>query len=590
MTTRAFSNAKIDITAADKSKAAFASVQNSVSSTTSMVAGMATGLLAAAGIGGMGMLIKSSMEAADELAKTSDRIGVTTESLGGMRHAANLAGVENSTLDKSLEKLNVNLSRAAEGTGAAADSLDEMGLSAETLAMMPTDQALGEIADAMQGVELASDRARIAQDLFGKSGIELTNMLEGGSAALEDATREADELGLSMSRVDAAKIEAANDAFDKVQKILLSVGQTIAIEVAPYIEAMSNYFIDATRSAGGWGDATVKALDMVVVGVGYVIDVVQGLQFAWYATQFAFSKMAEFIIEGVELIAAPIVKLLSLIPGLGVEYAAVMGEIAAINDNVAQQSADLLERMDEVAGAGLLSERMKTAYEGIKETAQEIAEEVAANVDERREEQVERLADHLATLENEEKQSGERVVKTKKKQLTDLEKFTAMSYKNQTSYVTTELEQMSRASSNNSRAMFNINKTAGIANALIGAYEGYGKSMGAYSFPLNIAMAGASLAAGLANVAAIKSVSFEGGGSGSAPSGGTGGGGDLVAPPDEIPGMGGGVDTDTAPSGPDRDEITIELHGEGYSKEGVRQLIEQINEEISDGVELKVAV
>jgi hypothetical protein len=73
-----------------------------------------------------------------------------------------------------------------------------------------------------------------------------------------------------------------------------------------------------------------------------------------------------------------------------------------------------------------------------------------------------------------------------------------------------------------SRAMFNIGKTAAIASSIISAYEGFNKTMAAYPYPLNIAFAGASLAASFAKIAAIKSTQFGGGsGSSSAAGGGT---------------------------------------------------------------------
>ena len=166
MTTKAFSNAKIDITAKDRTKSAFNSVNKSISSVTSTALKMGGALIAVAGIGGMGALIKSNLELIDDLAKTSDRLGVTTESLVAMRHASNLAGVSNETLDKGLERLNVNLWQATKGTGAQAEALEQLGLSADELARKPTEEAMGDIADAMQDVTTASQRAKIAQDLF----------------------------------------------------------------------------------------------------------------------------------------------------------------------------------------------------------------------------------------------------------------------------------------------------------------------------------------------------------------------------------------------------------------------------------------
>ena len=55
---------------------------------------LAGGLLAAAGVGGLGYVIKQQMEAIDSTAKLSDRLGISTENLVSLQHAAKLAGVE----------------------------------------------------------------------------------------------------------------------------------------------------------------------------------------------------------------------------------------------------------------------------------------------------------------------------------------------------------------------------------------------------------------------------------------------------------------------------------------------------------------
>lgn len=62
-----------------------------------------------------------------------------------------------------------------------------------------------------------------------------------------------------------------------------------------------------------------------------------------------------------------------------------------------------------------------------------------------------------------------------------------------------------------SRALFEINKVAGIANATMSTYEAADKAMASVPYPWNLAAAASVIAAGLANVASISSTSFGGG-------------------------------------------------------------------------------
>ena len=78
-----------------------------------------TAVVALAGAGGMGALVKSSLDAVDALAKTSQKLGITTEALAGLRHAAELTGVKTQTLDMAIQRMTRRVAEAAAGTGEA---------------------------------------------------------------------------------------------------------------------------------------------------------------------------------------------------------------------------------------------------------------------------------------------------------------------------------------------------------------------------------------------------------------------------------------------------------------------------------------
>lgn len=91
------------------------------------------------------------------------------------------------------------------------------------------------------------------------------------------------------------------------------------------------------------------------------------------------------------------------------------------------------------------------------------------------------------------------------------EKFAAASWKAQTHIVLDSLMQMTDGVSNTNKTMFEINKVAGIANAIIHTIEGVTQALAAYPPPISWAMAAITLAAGLAQVEAIRNTSFGGG-------------------------------------------------------------------------------
>jgi len=61
-------------------------------------------LIGVAGIAGMGLMIKSSIQVIDKLGKVSSKLGVTSQELQRFRFAAKLAGVEETALDMGLQR------------------------------------------------------------------------------------------------------------------------------------------------------------------------------------------------------------------------------------------------------------------------------------------------------------------------------------------------------------------------------------------------------------------------------------------------------------------------------------------------------
>src|SRR5690606_20754915 len=90
----------------------------------------------------------------------------------------------------------------------------------------------------------------------------------------------------------------------------------------------------------------------------------------------------------------------------------------------------------------------------------------------------------------------ERLKQLRERNLTDLERFTNQSYAKQAKTVSGHLADITANVARESKAMFEINKVAGIANAIVSAYEGISKTLAAYPYPLSVAMA--SLQAGAA--------------------------------------------------------------------------------------------
>jgi hypothetical protein len=230
----------IVITAKDETKKGFSSVSKGLNK----LAVAATAVAAAIGVG----MVKS-LSSIDKLAKTADKLGLTTDALQKLRFAAQQTGVGTQALDTSIQRMVRRLSEAAIGTGEARSALKELGLDAVKLDAMGAEGAFKAIAEAMTNVKSQSDKVRLAVKIFDTEGAGLVNTFEGGKAALDAFGVEVDNLGISINRVDAAKIEMVNGAFEKAKGAVGGLSDRLTIFLSGTLLDLTNSFINLNLAA-----------------------------------------------------------------------------------------------------------------------------------------------------------------------------------------------------------------------------------------------------------------------------------------------------------------------------------------------------
>ena len=194
---------------------------------------IASGVVAA----GLSVMVKRQLSVIDTTAKLSDRIGVSTEFLSAYGHAASIAGTSQEEFNKAIEMYVRRLGEAQMGTGEAKDALEALGIPLEDIINQSPEQSFVRIADGIKQLGTQSEKSAVAYKLFGRSGSKMLNLLESD---LSGVISEAEQLGISFSRVDAAKIEEANDAVTRLKAAFTGVANEITIKVAPAIETMAD--------------------------------------------------------------------------------------------------------------------------------------------------------------------------------------------------------------------------------------------------------------------------------------------------------------------------------------------------------------
>jgi hypothetical protein len=206
-----------------------------VSSKFALLGSAAKRLLPALAAGAVVAQVKRIVGSLDDIGKTADKIGLTTDALQELRAAAESAGVAQGSLDSSLERFSKRIGEAVLGTGAAKKALEEMGLEARELANMGLDTALGVVADRMAAISDPTERAARAAALFGREGVAMVNLLREGSAGMEKMRAEARELGIVIDEDLIRKAEAAQTKLDLMSRVISAQLSSALINLAPLL-------------------------------------------------------------------------------------------------------------------------------------------------------------------------------------------------------------------------------------------------------------------------------------------------------------------------------------------------------------------
>lgn len=292
---------------------------------------------ALAAAAGLAVLTKKAFATIDAIAKLSDRLNISTEAIAGLQQGAEITGASAETMSKSLEQLTKRIGETLAGTGEATEALELLGLSAEELSVIPLDEAMKRIADRFKELPTATQKADTANALFGRSGLKLINLLNLGSKGIEEFRAEAELFGRTIGRVDSAKVEAANDAFTRLGTLITSSAKKLAVQLAPFVEALAKKLINVGLAANKAGVSGSAAFGFILKGVAKVTDFIELLKAGWFTLQGVVNVAAIGIVGTIGRIIKGMNSLLEL---LGIDAARDAANFFSILENEIGNAAD----------------------------------------------------------------------------------------------------------------------------------------------------------------------------------------------------------------------------------------------------------
>lgn len=217
--------------------------------------GLKSMALVAAGavsVGGLALMTKKALDAASALHDTATNLGINVEALQELRYAAEQSGVAQENFDKSLGKLIKNIGEAAQGSGAAKDAFNVLGVAVRDTEgnIRDTESIFRDVSDAMAGIENPTERVRLAFELFGKQGVALVGMLSEGSDATDKMRQRARDLGIVLEADLVRDAEAAGDELETLGKVVSVNLSRALLDLSPLIADAAGLLSELAAGAG----------------------------------------------------------------------------------------------------------------------------------------------------------------------------------------------------------------------------------------------------------------------------------------------------------------------------------------------------
>lgn len=524
--------AKYDITAEDKTKNAIRGVKRNFKDLGSVVSDLRFGLVALAGAGGLGAVVTRTIDAQDEIGKLSQRIGASTQALSQYRFVADRTGVSFNTLTMGFQRMTRRISEAAAGTGEARGALQELGLSARELNQLRPEQQFEALADSIMKVKSPADQVRLAMKLFDSEGVSLIQTMQGGSEAIRGLRDRADELGLTLSQQQVKAAAEANDAMTELRASFEGMSNSLTTDLAPALTDLIELLTDFVPKAANLARSVTEDIGVSITAIW---DYLNPSDITGPTT---FQKSVDAAMQSAK--------------------------------QLREETARLREQQTSGGGGGIISDLggKPSMDKGTSKALADFGFEDAKT----RQHVLDTRFEQLKLAQQNEfdmlMQFEDAKTAMARQGIIERLEFSKWGAKQQTKHVIGEAIRLTQGVSGESRKLFEINKAAGIANAIINTHEGVTKSLSKYPWPLAGAMAALHLASGLAQVQAIKSTSF--GGGGGAPSLAAAGG----TPSNPVPQQ--SLDTDNTNRG---SEIVINIEGNVFANDDFRLALVQALEQ-----------
>ncbi|RKR02582.1 hypothetical protein C7446_2300 [Kushneria sinocarnis] len=257
-------------------------------------------VLGGAATAAVGTVVHSFAEGTEETDQWARRLGMATSSLSQWVYAGQQFGVQQDAMIDGFKELSMRTDEFVKtGKGPASEAFQRLGLSADELGRVSddTDALMGKVLGRIREIDNVASRQRIVDEVFGgQGGEQLAEMASLSAEQLGNLRREADRLGVSLTRKDGPAAREYMTAWRGFKGAMLGVRNTFGRSLMPLmtqgLNKLTSFIKDNRDQIKGWANDFGQHLKDALPTV---IDIGRGFWRAGQAVGAVINKTADLV-------------------------------------------------------------------------------------------------------------------------------------------------------------------------------------------------------------------------------------------------------------------------------------------------------
>ena len=219
-------------------------------------AAVITGAMAAATAGAVASAkafintAKATADYGDTVDKTSQKLGLSNKAYQEWDYVMKICGTEMSSMTTGLKTLTNKLDDAKNGSESAQAMFGALGISMEDIKNLSREDLFEKTIAGLQSMEDSTDRAALANDLFGKSGQNLAPLFNLTAEETQGLIDKANELGMVMTDEGVKASASYKDALTTLDGTMTGLKNNIMTQFMPGLSKATEGLAEALGGKG----------------------------------------------------------------------------------------------------------------------------------------------------------------------------------------------------------------------------------------------------------------------------------------------------------------------------------------------------